>query len=485
MIYRILGLLLVCMLGMSGLSFGQDSEEEETKTDYTEAVILVNVWLDAMQKYDELPGVSAIALQDQEVIWKGAYGMANPDTGLEMSPNTICSICSISKLFTSIAIMNLYEDGELRLDDEIQDLLPEYDLPQQYELSGPITIRKLLTHSSGLPRENAWSHWTDPDLEFPTKEEILERLEEQQTLYPSSTYFQYSNLAMALLGYVVEEVSGQSFEDYVNTLILNPLDMEDTRPDMPEDLWGDQLAVGHSSETMEGVQERLPMFEPNGVTPAAGFSSTVEDLADFAAWQFRLYDAEEEEILHPATIKNMHNIHWMDSDFGTSWGLGFSVYKGPDDQKWVGHGGHCPGYKTTLMMNPETKMAYSVMINSSNPNPSKYARGIHSILSKAKSIEPAEEEMAEELAEYAGYYQGQVMRSTSYVGTWGDKLVRMGLPADNPGGFNTYRRVDKDHFVRIRDNGEDGESMRFIRNDDGEIVQMKYYDNYISNRVEL
>ena len=258
--YKVLRLFVVCMLGLSTVSAAQEAETNaETKTDYTEAVKLVEVWLGAMQKFDELPGVSAIALEDQEVIWKGAYGKANPETGRDMTPNTICSICSISKLFTSIAIMNLYEEGRLRLDDEIQELLPDYKLPQQYELSGPITIRKLLTHSSGLPRENAWSHWTDPELEFPTKEQIMERLSDQQTLYPSSTYFQYSNLAMALLGFVVEEVSGQTFEDYVNTLILNPLNLDDTRPDMPEDLWGKQLAVGHSNETMEGVQERIPL----------------------------------------------------------------------------------------------------------------------------------------------------------------------------------------------------------------------------------
>ncbi|MGN8225247.1 serine hydrolase domain-containing protein [Gracilimonas sp. BCB1] len=480
-------ILLIVLLAGSHFAFAQEekAEEKETKTDYSEAIVLVDVWLDAMQKYDELPGISAIALKDQEVVWKGAYGQSNPGEGLAMETNTICSICSISKLFTSVSIMNLYEDGKLRLDDRVEDVLPGFDLQQQYELSGPITIRNLLTHSSGLPRENAWSHWTDPEQEFPTKQQVLDKLNSQQTLYPSSTYFQYSNLSMALLGYIVEEVSGQEYESYVEEHILNPLSLDDTRPDMPGDLWGGQLAVGHSYETFEGKQDPVEMFDPNGVTPAAGFSSTVEDLADFAAWQFRLYDAEEEEILHPATIKNMHNIHWMDSDFGTSWGLGFAVYKGPDGKKWVGHGGHCPGYKTTLMMNPETKMAYSVMINSSNPNPGKYARGIHGILSEAGSIEAADEDLAEELKEYAGYYQGEVMKSTSYVGTWGNKLVRMGLPSSNPGEFSKYRRVEKDHFVRIRDNGEDGESMRFIRNEDGEVVQMKYYNNYISEKVEL
>jgi len=480
-------LLGLCVFGFSQSVWAQDNgESEDTKTDYTEAITLVEVWMDAMQQFDEIPGISAIALNDQEVVWKGAYGEANPDEGLEMQTNTICSVCSISKLFTSISIMNLYEDGKLRLDDRLDQFLPGYDLEQQFELSGPITIRNLLTHSSGLPRENAYSHWTDPSLEFPTKEEILNALTEQETLYPSSTYFQYSNLAMTLLGYIVEEVSGQSYDEYVQEHILDPLDMADTRTDMPEELWGDQLAVGYTVETIEGVQHKLELFDPNGVTPAAGFSSTVEDLADFAAWQFRLYDANEEEILHPSTIKNMHNIHWMDSDFGTSWGLGFSVYKGPDGKKRVGHGGYCPGYRSTLMMNPESKLAYAVMTNSNNPNPGKYARGIHGILSKAKSIETTEDEaLAAELKEYVGYYESQVGRTLSYIGTWGDKLVNMGLPANEPGEFNTYRRVAKDHFVRIRDNKEDGESMRFIRNEEGEVVQMKYYNNYISNKVEM
>lgn len=479
-------LLIILLTGFCHSAIAQDKEEEKPATDYTEAITLVEVWLDAMQKYDDLPGISAIALNDQEVIWKGAFGEANPDEDLPMQTNTICSVCSISKLFTSVSVMNLYEDGKLRLDDEVQDLLPEYNLPQQYELSGPITVRNLLTHSAGLPRENAWAHWTDPSLEFPTKEQILEKLEDQETLYPSSTYFQYSNLAMTLLGFIVEELSGQSYEEYVQEHILSPLELNDTRPDMPEELWGDQLAVGYSFETMEGEQLKLDMFEPNGVTPAAGFSSTVEDLAAFAAWQFRLYEASEEEILQPSTIKNMHNIHWMDSDFGTSWGLGFAVYKGPDGKKWVGHGGHCPGYKTTLAMIPETKMAYSVMVNSSNANAGKYARGIHAILSKAGEIEaPEDEALAAELQEYVGYYQGQVMNSISYIGSWGDKLVMMGVPTDAPGDFSTYRRVEKDHFVRIRDNGEDGENVYFIRNNEGEVVQRKYFNNYVSIKIEV
>ena len=149
--YRVIWVLLFSAFCLTRLSFAQDMDtdkksEEENKTDYTEAITLVDVWLDAMQQFEDIPGISAIALEDQEVIWKGAFGEANPEDGVSMKTNTICSVCSISKLFTSISIMNLYEDGLLRLDDEVGALLPEYDLSQQFDQSGPITVRQLLTH---------------------------------------------------------------------------------------------------------------------------------------------------------------------------------------------------------------------------------------------------------------------------------------------------------------------------------------------------
>ena len=117
-------LLILLMICLSGTLIAQETETDtdEKKTDYTEAITLVEVWLDAMQKFDRLPGISAMALDDQEVVWKGAFGLANPEENLPMAANTICSVCSISKLFTSIAIMNLFEERKLRLDDEIDQL---------------------------------------------------------------------------------------------------------------------------------------------------------------------------------------------------------------------------------------------------------------------------------------------------------------------------------------------------------------------------
>lgn len=269
---------------------------QEADKDYSEAFTLIEVWLDAQKDYDNLPGLSAIVVEDQEVLWSGAAGMANKEKRVATHVSTLCSICSISKLFTSVAVMILYDEGKLRLDDKFSDVLPAYQLEQKYPESGPITIRSLLTHSSGLPREATNPYWTGPDFPFPTKAQIDAAMADQETLYPASTYFQYSNLGLTLLGEIVEEISGMPYEDYVTQRILNPLGLYDTRPDMPEDLWGDALAIGYSSVD----RAKVNFFDANGITPAADFSSNVTDLGKFASWQFRLREKFIPSTLFPS-----------------------------------------------------------------------------------------------------------------------------------------------------------------------------------------
>ncbi len=116
-----------------------------------EVVGLIEVWLDAQRAYERIPGISAALVHDQEVIWAGATGYADPDAGAPATTGTAYSICSISKLFTSIGVMQLRDAGRLRLDDRVDALLPWYDIQQAYDGSPPVTVEGILTHSSGAP----------------------------------------------------------------------------------------------------------------------------------------------------------------------------------------------------------------------------------------------------------------------------------------------------------------------------------------------
>lgn len=465
--------LIFTLLTVAGnMLFAQEKEK-----DYTEAYNLIEVWLEAQKDFEKLPGLSAAIVKDQEILWSGAVGQANMEGNVESTNETICSICSISKLFTSVAIMKLYDQGKLRLDDLVADHLPQYDLEQQFPDSGPITIRTLLTHSSGLPREALAPYWTGPDFPFPTKKEIDKNLENQETLYPASTYFQYSNLGMTLLGEIVEEISGMTYDDYVKTNILDPLALSDTRTELPEDMYGKELAIGYSAMTRAGNREKVNMFQARGIAPAAGFSSTVLDLGKFAAWQFRLRDTTTSEILKPSTLKFMHNVHYTDPNWRTTWGLGFRVYKGSNGSTWVGHGGSCPGYRSGLELDLKNKMAYTVMINASGTSPGKYINGIKAILDKAENKE--EDLKVPDLSEYAGYYSVQPWWGEEYITTWGDKLVTLGLPSNNPeDGMTLYKHIEGDTFRRIRSDDELGETMTFIRDKKGNITHYVSHDNH-------
>ncbi len=450
---------------------------QESKQDYSDAFKIIEVWLEAQKDFDKLPGISAIIVDDQDVIWSGAYGYSSPENKVKAKPSTLYSICSISKLFTSVAIMKLYDEGKLRLDDEIGDLLPWYDLKQAYPESGPITVRSIMTHSAGLPREAKYSYWTAPEFDFPCREEVKEKLSEQETLYPASTYFQYSNLGLSLLGEVVEEVSGVPFDEYIEKNILKPLKMKDTRTVLPEKKYGKELAVGYGMVNRKGEREKVGIFQAEGIKPAAGFSSNVKDLAKFASWQFRLRDSKKIEILRSSTLKNMHNVHWIDPDFDLTWGLGFHVFQ-HDGTKWAGHNGSCPGYKSTLELDLENKMAYSVMVNANGISPYSYAMGINDIINKAKG-ESSDLNLSLDLADYVGHFSEQPWYAETYMGSWYGKLVCFDLPSDDPvSNMTFFEHIEGDTFRRIRDNGELGEYITFERDDKGKVYRYKWFQNY-------
>ena len=450
---------------------------QKNSTDYTDALHLLDRWIEAERDYKHLPGLSASITKDQEVLWSKAYGLSNVTNKVPATVSTVYSICSISKLFTAIAIMQLYDEGKLRLDDPIETILKDFNLKQQFKDSGPITIRSLLTHSSGLPRESDYPYWTGPDFPFPNQEKVNAKLKDQQTLYPASTYFQYSNLGLTLLGEIVEKVSGKKYNDYVEEKILKPLQLTSTHPYLPTADFGKKMAIGYSALKRDGSREPVELFDARGITAAAGFSSTVEDLSRFASWQFRLLENGRAELLQASTLKEMQRVHWMDPDWTTSWGLGFSVSK-QGTNTLVGHGGSCPGYRTTLQLDPKEKMAYSVMINAGGESPEFFTKEIRELISKI----PKEKQSLKEgvdLTKFAGIYSQQPWGSELLVTPWYGELAMLNFPSVNPDEDMTMlRHVEGTIFKRVRSDKTLGEEIVFDIDASGKVVRMRRHSNY-------
>lgn len=464
-------ILLVCLF--SHASHGQT----QTNDSLADAVRFIDAWLEAQHAYEHLPGISVGIVKDQQLIWSKGYGLSDVKKNIPTTPGTVYSICSISKLFTAIAIMQLYENGKLRLDDSVSTLLPGFNIRQQFKESGPITIRSLLTHSSGLPRESDFPYWTGPDFQFPTQQQVADKLGKQQTLYPASTYFQYSNLGMTILGEVVEKVSGKPYDVYVEENILKPLRLANTHPYLPAAQWGNKMATGYSSIKRDGTREILPLFDTRGIKAAAGFSSTVEDLAHFASWQFRLLKNGGKEILNAVTLKEMQRVHWVDPDWKIHWGLGFVVYQ-QNGKTLMGHSGSCPGYRTTILIEPKEKFAYIVMMNAMD-NPGMYANQMRNIILKSQKEKPVNADSID-LTQYTGRYNAQPWGSEMKILTWYGKLAIVDFPSDSPlEDMALLQHVKDDVFRRIRKDETLGEEITFERDKKtGKIIRMWDHSNF-------
>jgi len=452
---------------------------------------LLAVWVDAYRAYQDLPGLSMEVVHGQDVLWRQGFGFSNLEPLVPATPETIYSICSISKLFTGIAVMQLRDRGQVELDEPVGAYLPWFTIQQIYPDGPPVTLWGLLTHSSGLPRESDYPYWSPPDFRFPTRDEVRSRLAEQETLYPAQAYFQYSNLGLTLAGEIVAEVSGRPFDEYVRTEILEPMGLADTRPEMPAELAGGRLATGYGARSRNArgdvVRGHLPLFDARGITPAAGFSSTADDLAEFAAWQLRVLDREGssqrggEEILSRNTLREMQRVQWLDPGWETARGLAFGVYR-RDDVTYVGHSGSCPGYRTAVWIQPETEMAAVAMGNAGDAETELLVLRAHQIVTpgvKQALDAPGEGETVDPaLLVYPGHYSVAPWGGEMAVLPWKDGLAVLDLPTDDPlDSLWEIRHVEANRFRRVRDDGELGEEIVFETDDAGNVTALLQHSN--------
>ena len=449
-----------------------------------EALHLLDVWVDAQQAYGGIPGASLGVVHDQELLFAKGFGYAHVEEQVPATSSTMYSICSISKLFTSIGVMQQRDEGHLRVDDPVGKHLDWFDIEDTYPEAGPVTIEGVLTHSSGLPREADYCYWTGPDYPFPTHEEIVARIADQEMLYPARTYYQYSNLGLTLAGEILMQKSGMSHDDYVRTHILDPLGMENTTTEHLDELRGRQLATGYSARRRDGSRHVIPPYQVRGIAPAAGMLSTVDDLSKFASWQFRALEGDDGGILDRNTLREMQRVHFMEPDQSSTYGLGFSVWR-DNDKTFVGHGGSCPGYLSHLLIRPQDKIATTFMTNGQGINTRGFTQRAYDIVApavRAALKDPhGEYERHAQLDRLTGTYE-RPLGNESAVLVWDGELVVVGLPTQNPlDSMTRLRRVDGDSFRRIREDGNLGEEFLFEEDADGN-MRMWRNNNYSVRR---
>jgi CubicO group peptidase (beta-lactamase class C family) len=304
-----------------------------------------------------VPGASLLVVKDGRAVVRRSYGLADLEAQRAATPQTNYRLASVTKQFTAAAIMQLVEEGQLRYDDPLRRWLPS--LPAE-SWSDSITIRHLLTHTSGLvDYEDVMPEHVDKQL---LDADVLRLLEAQKEMYfePGSQY-RYSNSGYALLALVVERASGQSFASFLRERIFAPLGMSETVA-----FEDGRSTVAHRAYgyTREGDGwKRTDQSSTSAVLGDGGIYSSIDDLAK---WDAALYDTRYEPAFTPATPTDDPNLQ-----YGFGWRIG--KYEGA---RMLTHSGETIGFRNVIVRVPERKLTVVVLTNRNAPPPFELATRI-------------------------------------------------------------------------------------------------------------
>lgn len=435
------------------------------KNSVRQSLHLIDRWLDFQTYYQEIPGIAVGIFLEDEIVLKREYGYADLEKLERLNGNHLFKIASHSKLFTATAIMKLYHQEKLSIDDRVFKNLPWFTSVGDENLK-EIRIRHLLSHSSGLNRDGGAGQWYT--YEFPDKDNIIEQIREGsiKSIYPASEHLKYSNIAFTLLGMIVEEASGISYEKYIQSEILNPLNMKQTYAGITPKIIP-KHASGYKRRLPGQKREKFNHVSTNIMIPATGFSSNAEDLLKFYQAHFL-----GNQVLFPDSIKReMQRVHFQSEN--RDWGLGFFIDKYPDF-KVIGHSGGFPGFITYSGMIPDQKLIVVVLTNAIDGPAADLSMGIlkllYAVSQKKDQFFVLENQPAPNFRNLIGFYSNDW--GVTLYSQIGNKLTAIAPDLINPAPFLiVYDQKGDREFVIPPDfpMGSPGESIRFLEKD-GETV---------------
>lgn len=308
----------------------------------------------ALQRGD-IAGAVVSVVKDEEVLLLKGYGVSDVASGAAVDPNTtMFRPGSISKMFTATAVMQWVEAGKLQLDRDVNDYL-DFDIPSTF--GQPITLRHLLTHTAGFEDvfKNVLLYHADAT---PTLESYVKRALPRRMFAPGSMVA-YSNYGMTLAGYIVQRISGEPFERYMQAHILEPLGMTNSTflQPVPE-----SIAVNAPHGYMAASQPASP-FEFLGTVPSGALSSTGADMARFMLAHLGASKPGTTGILRPETIARMHEPAFRSVPRLQAMMFGF-YGENRNGQRIVGHAGDLMSFHADLHLLLDAKIGLFVGMNS-------------------------------------------------------------------------------------------------------------------------
>ena len=348
---------------------------EETVVPYIANIAALRSFVDGVVKAhmdeDHIAGASVAIVQNNELLYNNVYGTANLAEFKPVSDDTLFRVGSISKTFIWTALMQLQQDGKLDINEPINKYLPEALQLSDDNFENPILIRHLMTHSLGL-EDSAFGHlFVKDEANLTSISQYLENHRPEQVREAGLTT-SYSNYGAALAGFIVEQVSGETFNDYVEGHIFTPLSMNNSsfrepysaRDDLPQPISAElaaNISSGFKYSSGIFVQQNFEHIEH--IAPAGAMSSTALDMARYMQAHLNLGVLKGGRILNQDSATTMQQQLFTNAANINGFAHGFMEFNLPGNYKGFGHGGATLYFMSNMVMVPELNLGIFISTN--------------------------------------------------------------------------------------------------------------------------
>jgi D-alanyl-D-alanine carboxypeptidase len=305
----------------------------------------VDSYLKSQMQQHRIPGLTLKIIRDGKVIKTAAYGLANIELSVPAKPETVFEVGSITKQFTAAGILLLAQEGKLSVDDNISAHLK--DAPEAW---ANVTIRHLLTHTSGIKSYTGldgfqlWRHLTQG--------QFIKAIGREPMEFQPGDSWKYCNTGFSLLGYIIENVSGKNYWDFMGERVFQPLGMRATTNRLPS-LIIPNRASGYEQTNQVWINRDSDLTE---VFSAGAIASTVGDLAK---WNAAL---DGNRLLNAASKAQMWMPLKLNNGETRKYGFGWNV-DAVEGHKNIGHGGSTSGFSTSIQRFPDDRLAVIMLSN--------------------------------------------------------------------------------------------------------------------------
>lgn len=431
-------------------------------------------WVEQQAAYRRATGVQVAVRVDGELLLDAAWGVADVTTGEPLTTGHLFRIASHSKTFTATAVMQLVEQGRLRLDDTLGTYVPEL-------ATSPLasrTLREVLGHQAGVVRDGDRADFWQLAGPFPDREALLADVLAHGEVYGPNEHFKYSNVGYSLLGLVIEEVTGLPYAEHLHRAVVEPLGLTRTGAEY-DPARASEYAAGHTGLLdADDRRERIEHVDTRAMAAATGFYSTAAELSAYGS----AHVLGDERLLTDASKRLMQRLESVVTAYGTEvgrYGVGMDRHT-IGDREVVGHSGGYPGHITRTYVDPEDGLVVSVLTNAVDGPADPIAVGLIKLVDLAlkapEAPEPGGEAAAgaRPLADYTGRFAN--LWGVMDVAELGDRLVLLRPSAPDPVAAYEELTVAGPDALQIHRGpgfGTVGERLTYERDADGTVTSVR------------